>query len=446
MRIPHFISDFFIGVFGVFGAILLFGIPAVASAANVTPQIIQGYIAHADPAKALIVLTPILKADPHSAKAWYLEAEALDALGHDHKANVALGTAEHLAPTMPFANPRSLSGLEHRVGLSNVQASKSKSELFDGLLWLLLFALLVGAGVYAYFHSVRRKNESAAESARQDVLLAVTQFLTGDLDAARISADARGDAVRLASILGWQQSLVDCARGLRDVANTSLDEKREVTQNGDYLLTKIRAALASQASVGPVSGGGGTNDGAHDETHDGLDGWPDNSAIVAEKHGIAPAYTSLSQPIAPANPVYRAPIQPIIYQGGNSLAGGGSTFGSALEEGLGMGVGMEIAEDLMGGNRDSFGSDNGDQFRSDPSDGNGDGSDGDSFGGNNNGLSPGSGDGFGDADNGLSSGDNGGDDSGGSFGGDDDGLSSDDSGGDSFGGDDDGLSSDDDSF
>lgn len=412
MRAPHLVSNFLVGLSGVFGAFLLFGIPAAATAADVvTPQIIQGYIAHAEPAKALSVLINILKADPHSAKAWYLEAEALDALGHDHKAKVALGTAEHLSPAMPFANPRSLSGLEHRVGLFNVQASKSRSEFFNGLLWLLLLALLMGAGVYVYLRRGRRKVESATESARQDVLLAITQFLTGDLDAERISADARGDAVRLASIQGWQQSLVDCARGLKDAANADLNLKRAVTKRCDQLLTEIRAEMVGQAAIPPVSGGGG-NQGESD----GLGGlWPDNSAIVAERR--CPAGGNSIAPVTTAS----APSQTLIYQSGNT--GGGSAFDSALEEGLGMGIGMEIAEDLMGANRDSFG---GDQFRSDSSFGNGFGGDddglpsgdtgsGDSsggFGGDDDGLSSGSGDGFGGADDGLSSNDSGGDDDG----------------------------------
>lgn len=360
MRTPYLASNFLIrlsGAFWMFGAFLLFGIPVAATAAAVvTPQVIQGYIAHAEPAKALSVLTNILKADPGSAKAWYLEAEAQDALGHDHKAKAALGTAEHLDPAMPFANPRSLSALEHRVGLSNVQASKSRSELLDGLLWLLLLALLMGAGVYVYLRRGRRKVESAAESARQNVLLAITEFLTGEINAARISADARGDAVRLASIQGWQKSLVDCAQGLKDVAKANLDLKQSVTKRCDHLLTEVRAEMVGQATP-PVSGGGG-NEGESD----GLgELWPDNSAIVAERRGLAGGNS-----IAPVTSAYTAPSQTILYQGGNSLAGGnsgGSAFEAALEEGLGMGIGMEIAEDLMGGNLDSlsgsgFGGDN----------------------------------------------------------------------------------------
>jgi hypothetical protein len=383
MRIPYLVSNFSFGLSGVFGAFLLFGIPAAATAADaVTPQIIQGYIEHADPAKALSVLTPILKADPHSAKAWYLEAEALDALGHDHKAKVALGTAEHLAPAMPFANQRSLSGLEHRVGLSNVQASKSRSELFNWLLWLLLLALLVGVGVYAYFRSGRQKSEFVAESTRQDVLLAITQFLTGDMDAARISADARGDAVRLASIEGWQKSLVDCARGLKDVAKADLDLKRAVTQRCDDLLTEIRAEMVGQAAIPPVSGGGGL--------------WPDNSAIVAERRGLAGGNS-----IAPVTPAYTAPSQTLIYQSGNT--GGGSAFDSALEEGLGMGIGMEIAEDLIGG--DNNGNDDsafqsGPDDATDPSQG---GSESSGWDNTDDGLSPGSS--FGGTDDGFTGGD-----------------------------------------
>lgn len=382
MRTSYF-SFRFASIFWFLAAFLLSGIPAAAMAADaVTPQVIQGYIAHADPAKALQALAPILKADPHSAKAWYLEAEALDALGHDPQAKTALGKAEHLSPSMPFANPSDLHELEHRVGLANVQASHEMSKILHALLWFLVLALLTGIVVYAYFRSVHRKIESLAESERQDVLLAITQYLTDDLNVARISADAHGDTARLASIEDWQKSLVDCAQGLKQAVNADLETKRAVTEQGRDLLAEVRAQVTGQPAVAPIGGGG--------------ESYSDGPKSLGSIPGTAVAERGIVSP----DPVSS---QPLIYSGGNAS----NVFGSALENGLGMGLGIELAEDLMGDNRTSF---DGDPFSSGSSSGDG-------FGGIDNGLS--SSGSSGGADDGLAFG--------GGFGGADDGLSSGDS-------------------
>lgn len=406
--------DIFAGFFGfgVLAVVLSFVFPTIATANDVvTPQIIQGYIAHADPAKALHLLSPILRSDPHSAKAWYLKAEALDALGNDAQAKIALGTAEHLSPAMPFANPRSLHELEQRVGLSNVQSSHTMSKILHALLWFLALAFIVGIIAYAYFRGIHGKAESLAESERQDALLAITQYLTGELDAARISADAHGDTARLASIEGWQKSLVDCAQGLRDAAKADLDLKQSVTKRCNGLLAEIRAQVNGQTVALPTN-----NDSMAHKSYGPKDVWVDNTADRDALH-VGRGIGAVSE-----RPTHAATIQPDSYANGNA---GGSSFGSALENGIGMGLGIELAEDLLGGNRDSFG---GDPFCSGSSSSSG-------FGGDDNGLSPG--DGSGGADDGFDSGSG---DGFSSDGGADDGLSSDDSGGA-----DDGFSSGDDS-
>lgn len=315
MRIPYFVSNFSLGFFGIVCAFFLFSIPVVATAAEVTtPEVIQGYIAHADPAKALTALSPILKNDPHSAKAWYLEAEAQDALGHDSKAKVALDKAEHLDPAMPFANSRSLSALEHRVGLTNVQASRSRSEFLVWLLGILLLLSIVGVGVFVYIRSQRRKAQVAVETERQDVLLEITEFLTGELNTARISAEAKEDSARLASIQEWQKSLVECTQQLKDAANyDALDEKRAVINHCEHLLAEIQAKLSGKPVI----------------TQADNMGWPGLNSN--------PGTASL-------DPVCFAPSQTENYR-----YGGGGGFGSGLSSGLGMGIGMEIAEDLMDG-------------------------------------------------------------------------------------------------
>ena len=113
------------GFFVFFLSFLSFDTPAMAvadMAVTVTPAQIQAEINRAEPQKAIADLAPILKNDPHSAKAWYLDAEALDASGNTACARNALEKAEHLSPDMPFANQKDLHKLEKRVGIQKLRA------------------------------------------------------------------------------------------------------------------------------------------------------------------------------------------------------------------------------------------------------------------------------------------------------------------------------------
>lgn len=396
----------------VIGFMLL---PTAKGADMVTPMQVQGYIAHADPAKALKDLAPILKADPHSAKAWYLQAEALDALGRDADAKTALSTAEHLSPGMPFANPKDLKGLEKRVGLQNVQSSRESSSLMKVFLGILLFVLLIGTVAFLLMRNESRKDAALVESERQDILLEITQFLTGELNSAKISADAQGNTEKLSHINEWHNSLVDAAQALKNVENDDTDSKKATIANARYLLEDVRNKLSGKSSATQV------------EMNPFYDANPfKNSGNVQIPTGTADVSVTPSQPA----------VYPVSNMGGNIGMNSGSGFGSALEQGLGMGIGLEIAEDLLGGGGDAFdnnfGNNGGDSF----------GGDFGSSGMDGNGFGGGTDSGFGGGDN-FSGGTDDGFSGGDSFGGTDDGLS----GGDDFGGgDDDGLDSGDDSW
>lgn len=400
----HFPLRFASIFFWFIAAFLLPGIPVATMAADaITPQIIQGYIAHADPAKALKDLAPILEADPHSAKAWYLQAEALDALGRDADAKTALSTAEHLSPAMSFANPKDLKELEKRVGLQNVQSSRESSSLMKGFLGILLVVLLMGTGAFWLMRNESRKAATLVESDRQDILLEITQFLTGELNSAKISADAHGDTKKLSDIHEWHASLVDSAQALKNVENDDTDSKKATVANARYLLEDIQNKLYSKSSVTEA------------ET---------NPFYVPE--AVKTSGNVQTSPFPPSSSYVsgessQTAVYPVNNMGENMRlnTGGGGGFSSALEQGLGMGLGMEIAEDLLGGGMDSFGNNGGDSFGS--GDFGSSGMDDNGFsGGTDDGLGLGGGDNFGGTDDGFSGGD--------SFGGGaDDGFSSDDS-------------------
>lgn len=394
---------------GVIGGAVLLSTSTIAQAETVTPQMIQGYIAHADPAKALRLLDPILKAAPHSAKAWYLEAEALDASGHDQQARVALQKSEDLSPSMPFANPHDLRGLERRVHLSNVKANKESATLWR--IALLVFLGLLGmVMLFMLWNWKRRKHEALkAETSRQDTLMDITQFLTGDLNAARISADANSDSKRLADIQRWRMKLIDATQALKNAATKDAATKQEVAETSENLVHLIRQKLAN----------------THTEVVDTQPDQPTKVDHLDASYQPKSLFGNMDQQPSPQPaPTYLGVPAPAAYQNQNNSSGGG-LFG-AVEQGLGMGLGMEIVENLMDGwQRDNWGDNGSSAFN-------------DSASGDGIGLGGLLGGGFGGVDNGL------GDGLGSNFGGDDDGLDT--GGDDSFGGDDDGLSSSDDSF
>jgi hypothetical protein len=91
-------------------AALLFG--GISAAQAQTPQEIQAQIANGQAGQALNELTQILQTHPHSGIAWYLTAEAQDALGNESAARSALATAEAEKPGLPFAKPDDVAALQ----------------------------------------------------------------------------------------------------------------------------------------------------------------------------------------------------------------------------------------------------------------------------------------------------------------------------------------------
>jgi hypothetical protein len=91
----------------------LLTLPAMGWAqSTASPREIQGMIAAGQDSAALDQLQGVLAAHPHSSVAWYLSAEAQDALGHEDAARDALAKAEQIAPGLPFAKPSAVRALQ----------------------------------------------------------------------------------------------------------------------------------------------------------------------------------------------------------------------------------------------------------------------------------------------------------------------------------------------
>ena len=344
-----------------------------------TPQEIQGYIAHANPSKALELLAPVLKNDPHSAKAWYLKAEALDEQGNSAAARSALMTSEHLSPAMTFANPVDLKRLEQRVGAHDVAQARSNSKL-KRVLGVAMTAFMIVIGIALLIRQRRQGIEDAvAEQRRSDLLVEITTFIGGDLKRALISAKTAEDSLKENTIQEWTESLVSYANLLKRSENSETSEKLlAVNDAGDALLGIRRRMKNNDFSTQNVSRTAGTsmveNYGASDRT--------ETSRV--ENYGTS----DHTQTYAYQNAPQAQPQQ-------SGLGGGG--FLDSIEQGVGLGVGLSLGEDLMGGilGRSSDDSTN----FSGSNDGLSDSSD--SFGGIDDGLS-GSSDSFGSTDDGLS--------------------------------------------
>jgi hypothetical protein len=100
----------FFSLFRIAAAVLLFG--GASAAAAQTPREIQAQIANGQAGQALTELNQILQAHPHSGVAWYLAAEAQDALGNEDAARSDLAAAQQDAPNLPFAKPDDVAALQ----------------------------------------------------------------------------------------------------------------------------------------------------------------------------------------------------------------------------------------------------------------------------------------------------------------------------------------------
>lgn len=99
----------------ILGAAMLAG-PAMAQE---TPREIQGQIATGHAREALGNLQTVIASHPDSGTAWYLTAEAQDALGNSSAARDALTKAEQFSPGLPFAKPADVSALQAHLAASS---------------------------------------------------------------------------------------------------------------------------------------------------------------------------------------------------------------------------------------------------------------------------------------------------------------------------------------
>ncbi len=124
----------------------------VAHAQTATPQDIQALIAAGQPQAALNDLAPILQAHPNSGKAWYLDAEAQDALGNEPAARTALATAQQDAPGLPFAKPAELAALQAHLAQGSSGGGFSMSPV------IIVLGLVV---LFIVFRLFRRRQQAA---------------------------------------------------------------------------------------------------------------------------------------------------------------------------------------------------------------------------------------------------------------------------------------------
>jgi hypothetical protein len=111
-----------------------------AQAQTITPHQIQSLIASGQADTALADLQTILQAHPDSGIAWYLSAEADDALGNEDAARGALAKAEQFAPGLPFAKPADAAALQAHLNGGDAPRHHGISPglLIGGLVLLFL--------------------------------------------------------------------------------------------------------------------------------------------------------------------------------------------------------------------------------------------------------------------------------------------------------------------
>jgi hypothetical protein len=133
----------------------LLALPGVGHAQNnPSPRELQGLIAAGQDKQALAQLQNVLAAHPDSAVAWYLSAEAQDALGHEDAARSALAKAEKIAPGLPFANPADAQALQTHL---NAGAGDAPSGGGMGSMIFVVGALVVLFLVVRVFLRSRRR-------------------------------------------------------------------------------------------------------------------------------------------------------------------------------------------------------------------------------------------------------------------------------------------------
>jgi hypothetical protein len=119
---------------------LMGGLSAFAQSA-LSPQQLQIMIANGQENAALNDLQQVLQAHPKSGVAWYLVAEAQDALGHEAQARDALARAQTFAPGLPFAQADKVAALQAHLA---APAAQIGFHLTPGLVIGALLILFLG--------------------------------------------------------------------------------------------------------------------------------------------------------------------------------------------------------------------------------------------------------------------------------------------------------------
>jgi hypothetical protein len=115
-----------------------------ASAQSDTPRQLQAMIANGQAQTALAELRSVLQVHPTSGVAWYLTAEAQDALGNEAAARNALNNAQTYAPGLPFAKPGDLAALQAHLNNTPlpVQPHAGISPVLGGILVLVVLFIV----------------------------------------------------------------------------------------------------------------------------------------------------------------------------------------------------------------------------------------------------------------------------------------------------------------
>jgi hypothetical protein len=137
---------------------LVFAQGIAAAQASATPQQIQAMIADGHAKSALVDLRPILNAHPQSGVAWYLTAEAQDALNNRPAARTALAKAERAAPGLPFAQPDKVAALKAHLAGSTANVPATGNRFHINPFFLVVVALLA---LFFIRRMIRRSRQNA---------------------------------------------------------------------------------------------------------------------------------------------------------------------------------------------------------------------------------------------------------------------------------------------
>lgn len=106
-----------------------------------------------DLTKAHSMIEEVIKVNPQSAKAHFVDAEILSRQGNIEEAKQELKKAQQLAPGLPFAKPQAVTKLEQRIfgehstAASNTMISQSAQNYEKPFPWMML---LLGLGAVVF--------------------------------------------------------------------------------------------------------------------------------------------------------------------------------------------------------------------------------------------------------------------------------------------------------